>query len=318
MRRLVLVAAFCAVVLAPSAQASVLLGLAGDTDRFRSQTGQATDSGHVFLGWNQGYLWGRQFEAWFPMLGPTPMIAFGTKGRGGGEYITPAGIANGKGDGYLLNLNHEASVWGGPVIVRPLAEMNGHWNYYCAYNSNGSYRGTAHSTANFRRAFRRIYIVMHGGPLARLNARLARWNMPPLRVAHDLPALPAPQMRVLWNPQGFGSPNIRANSAQAYYPGDGFVDIVGNDLYDIRYKAEWTANQSLYAAHPSKPYAIGEWGLWGIDDPAFVRHMAGFVKTHPRVVLIGWYKSQLGSIFDLGTKPKSRAAYKTYILPLGR
>jgi hypothetical protein len=317
MRRLVLVAVFCALALAPSANASILLGLSGDSDRFRLQTGQVTDSGHVFLAWNQGYLWGRQFEAWFPLLGNTPTIAFGTKAKGGGEFITPAAIANGKGDAYLLNLNHEAALWGGSLIVRPMAEMNGHWNYYCAYNANGSYRGAAHSTANFRRAFRRIYIIMHGGALAELNARLARWNMPPLRTSNDVPSLPAPQMRVLWNPQGFGSPNIRANSAQAYYPGDAFVDIVGNDLYDIRYKAEWTANQNLYAAHPSKPYAIGEWGLWGIDDPAFVRHMASFVRTHPRVVMIGWYKSQLGSIFDLGTKPRSRAAYHNYIVPLG-
>jgi hypothetical protein len=141
--------------------------------------------------------------------------------------------------------------------------------------------------------------------------------MPRLSVSHDLPSLPVPQLRVMWNPQGYGSPDIKANSAQAYYPGDSFVDIVANDLYDIRFNAEWEANAALYAAHPSKPYAIGEWGLWGIDDPAFVRRMAGFVRNHPRVVLIAWFKSQSGSIFDLATKPKSRAAYHNYIVPLG-
>ena len=316
MRRYLLAVVF-ALALVPSAQGSILLGLAGDQDRFRSQTGQVTDSGNVFLAWNQGYKWGRLFKNWFPMLGNTPIIGFGTKGFGGGELLTPRQIKNGKGDAYLLNLNQEASVWGGPLIVRPMAEMNGHWNYYCAFNADGSFRGAAHSQANFRQAFRRIYIILHGGPLDRINARLVKWNMPRLSVSHDLPSLPVPQLRVMWNPQGYGSPDIKANSAQAYYPGDSFVDIVANDLYDIRFNAEWEANAALYAAHPSKPYAIGEWGLWGIDDPAFVRRMAGFVRNHPRVVLIAWFKSQSGSIFDLATKPKSRAAYHNYIVPLG-
>ena len=36
-----------------------------------------------------------------------------------------------------------------------------------------------------------------------------------------------------------------------------------------RLQAAWEANEALYAAHRNKPYAIAEWGLWGIDDPAF-------------------------------------------------
>jgi hypothetical protein len=307
-----------ALVLVPASHAAVLLGVAGDAARFEALTGQRSSVGHVFLGWGQGYTWGRQFEVWFPMLDPVPMIGFGTKGLGGGEYITPAGIANGRGDPYLIDLNREAARWGGPMYVRPMAEMNGHWNYYCAFNSNGTRRNAAHSQGNFRNAFRRIYLIMHGGSKATIDWRLAKWGMPPLRSAGDLPAIPYPQMRVLWNPQGYGSPDVAGNSAQAYYPGDNFVDVVGNDLYDIRFNAEWEANEKLYAAHPTKPYGIGEWGLWGIDDPAFVRRMANFVKTHRRVQVIVFYKSQRTSTtFDIGWKPRSRAAYRAYITPLG-
>ena len=38
-----------------------------------------------------------------------------------------------------------------------------------------------------------------------------------------------PHIAGSWNPQGYGAPDIPANSAQAYYPGDRYVDVVGND-----------------------------------------------------------------------------------------
>jgi len=125
-------------------------------------------------------------------------------------------------------------------------------------------------------------------------------------------------LTVIWNPQGHGSPNVPGNSAQAYYPGDKYVDLVGNDLYNIRFKAEWASNEKLYKAHPSKPYGFPEWGNWGIDDPSFIQRMAQFVRTHRRVQLLAWFDSAPGSIFDLGSKPKSRGAYRRLIVPLGR
>jgi hypothetical protein len=43
-----------------------------------------------------------------------------------------------------------------------------------------------------------------------------------------------------------------------------------------------------------------------------------FVRTHRRVELLSWFDSTPGSIWDLGSKPKSRAAYRRFIVPLGR
>ena len=114
---------------------------------------------------------------------------------------------------------------------------------------------------------------MRGGTAAAMSAKLRRLGLPP--IANDLP--PAP-VRIVWNPQGYGSPDIPQNSAQAYYPGDAYVDVVANDLYDQGFNAAWDANERLYAAHPGKRYAIGEWGLWSVDDPAFVERMATFVE----------------------------------------
>jgi len=193
--------------------------------------------------------------------------------------------------------------------------MNGHWNSYCAYTKSGRSKGAAYSTAAFRKAFARIYLIVHGGPAATINARLAALKLPP--ISRDLPENPLPRVKVMWNPQGYGSPDLPGNSAQAYYPGDRYVDVVGNDLYFIRGKAEWAAAERLYKAHPSKPYAFAEWGLWGIDDPSFITRMAQFARSHARLEVLAWYNGQRGGVFDIGTKPRARAAYRRLIVPLG-
>jgi beta-mannanase len=149
-----------------------------------------------------------------------------------------------------------------------------------------------------------------------VNAKLRRLGLPPL-AGSDLQVNAVPLVKVIWNPQGYGSPDIPGNRAQAYYPGDKYVDVVGDDLYDIRGKAEWAAAEALYKAHPHKPFAFPEWGLWGVDDPSFILKMAAFVKTHRRVELVSYFDSKPGSIFDLGSKPKSLAAYRKAITPLG-
>jgi len=200
---------------------------------------------------------------------------------------------------------------GTPILVRPLAEMNGHWNAFCAFNKDGSPRRPDHSTAAYKRAFARIYVVLHGGPS--VNAKLRALGQPPVRGA---PAANS-QLDVIWNPQGYGSPDVPGNSAQAYYPGDAYVDIVGDDLYDIGGKAEWAAAEDLYGAHPGKPFSFPEWGLWGLDDPGFVAKMADFVKSHPRTTIVSYYAGAAGSIFDLASKPRSLAQYRSLISPLG-
>jgi hypothetical protein len=310
--------AFASVVLllataAPAAAAPPLLGVKGDAPRFGSLTAQQSSVQHAILGWGQGDSWGSSFAALLPTLGPTPMIGLGT-GRNGHEAITPQQIAQGKGDGYLIALGKAIHDLGKRVYVRPFGEMNGHWNFYCAFTRSGAAK-PAHETAWFRKAFTRVYLIVHGGPASAVDARLKALGLP--GVGRDLPENPMPTTRVVWNPQGYGAPDLPGNSAQAYYPGDAYVDVVGNDLYDIRGKAEWAANEALYRAHTTKPYSFPEWGLWGLDDPVFVKQMADFVKTHRRTELLAYFESAPGSVFDLATKPRSKAAYRALISPLG-
>jgi hypothetical protein len=103
-----------------------------------------------------------------------------------------------------------------------------------------------------------------------------------------------------------------------YYPGDAYVDVVGDDLYDIKgHGATWAAAENLYRAHPGKSFAFPEWGLWGFDDPQFVRDMAKWLRSHPRLEFAAYYSGRPGSVFDLASKPASRAAYRALITPLG-
>jgi hypothetical protein len=314
MRKLLVVAALVALLVPVEASASVLLGVEGSKSRFRDQTNQATDVNLDFISWGvhkQTYL-----DNTLDAAKPIPAISFGTVNKYGNEAITPAGLAKGKGDRVLIDLAQALHRFGSFAYIRPYAEMNGYWNPYSAFNSNGTYRGRAHSTKNLRKAFRRTYLIVHGGSVDHINAKLVDSGMPRLDRTNDLPEN---DVKVIWNPQGFGSPDIKANSAAAYYPGDNYVDVVANDLYDFGRGVEWEANLDLYRAHPDKPYAIGEWGLGpGIDHPDFVQKMANFVSGHSRVETIVYYRSQNGSTFDLGSKPKSRAAYERYILPLGK
>jgi len=298
---------------APHSAGNVLLGVLGDPDRFDQQTTQRSRFRLLIMSWGQGGT-PQYFASLFTTMREVPMLGISTGGGegGGAETITAGQIARGAGDSFLVALNQAIAAWGKPIYVRPLAEMNGHWNAYCAFNRDGSARSADHSTAAFRKAFARIYLLVHGAP--NVNQRLRQLGLPPVRGGLASNS----QVRVIWNPQGYGSPDLAGNSAESYYPGDAYVDTVGDDLYDIGGKAEWAAAEALYRAHPGKRFAFPEWGLWGIDDPSFVTQMADFVRSHGRTELIGYYSGQPGSIFDLAAKARSLASYKQVIVPLGR
>ena len=217
----------------------------------------------------------------------------------------------------LIDIAQALDRFGSFAYVRPYAEMNGHWNPYCAYNSNGSYRGAAHSTKNFRQAFRRTYLIVHGGSVADINAKLVDSGMPKLDRTNDLPLN---DVKVIWNPQGFGSPDLKANSADAYYPGDKYVDVVAQRPLRLRARrANGRRTSTSTAAHPDKPYAIGEWGLGpGNRPPASSSRRWPTSSTTTR----GSRRSsttaaRVGSTSTSATSRSLRAAYKRYILPLG-
>jgi hypothetical protein len=289
-----------------------LLGITGQADRFESQTGQDSQVRHMFLGWGQGSTWGSPFAELFAGLKPIPMIHIGTdQGRARTEAITPAGIASGRGDAYLVALNQAIAAYSGPVYVRVMAEMNDPRNLYAPTRLNGTSRGASHSAAAYKQAFRRAYLILHGGEV---DAKLRGLGLPP--VGRELAVNPAPGLTVIWNPIA-GLDTRSTRPAQAFYPGDPYVDMVGNDMFATRTGvASHTANEALYRAHPGKPYALPEWGLT-IDDPGFVKKICAFLSSRPRTKLAAYYNARPSSTYDLGSKAAARAEYRRCITPLG-
>jgi hypothetical protein len=309
---LVIALVFSAGAGASAQQRQIHLGLYGDPGPFASVTGQRPEVSHVFVNFRQGH----ELAGIIAKAGPVPMVALLPGGYHQTVTATPEGVAKGKNDAFLVRLNGVIAAYPGSLFyLRPFPEMNGHWETNCAYNADGSRRPSYNSTAWSRKALARIAVITRGGTAAEIDAKLARLHLPGIH--RDLPVT-TPKLQIVWNPQGFGSPDVPGNSANAYYPGNAYVDIVADDLYDMAgHGATWAAAQKLYDSHPSKPYGFGEWGLWGIDDPSFVRQMGAFARTHRRVALLAWFNGRPGSVFDLHSKPSSAAAYRKYISPLG-
>jgi hypothetical protein len=226
--------------------------------------------------------------------------------------ITPALIAAGKGDGYLIALNEAIAAYGAQIYVRVMAEMNNPKNHYSPKRPNGTSKGASHSPAAYQQAFRRAFLILHGGDV---DAKLRSLGMPP--VGRALTVNKAPQLTVIWNPVA-GMDAQSSSPAQEFYPGDAYVDMVGNDIFASRVGvASHAANEALYRAHPKRPYSLPEWGLDSIDDPGFVETICAFLKTHARSRLAAYYEAKPASRYDLGPKTDSRAAYRRCITPIG-
>lgn len=233
-----------------------------------------------------------------------PMIHISTLGPRG-EVITPRGIARGKGDPYLIDLNRIAAESGHILYIRLLSEMNGHWNPYCAFDASGRARGPSHSTRVFRQAWRRVVTIVRGGPRKRIDRRLRALRLP--RMAGRAHRLPRPKASFLWVPQVAGAPDTRANSPRAYWPGGRYVDWVGTDFYSKF--PNWMGLDRFYRAFPRKPFAFGEWAVWDRDDPGFVRRIFSWSRSRDRVKMLMYNQGvKPNGPFRLRRYPRSREA----------
>lgn len=289
--RVAALASSCAILLAipPAAGAVTLLPPAGrvfagvtggqSTAGFAAATGAHPAVFQFFTSWGAppGYVLSRTDAS-----RARAMFHISTQSASGREIITPGAIADGRGDGYLLALNRALAAHAKPVYIRLMAEMDGHWNVYCAFDANGRPRGPAHSTAAFRRAWRRTVLVVRGGGVAAIDRRLAALGMPRLRTSETV--LPRPQVAFLWVPQVAGAPDIAANAPRAYWPGGRYVDWVGTDFYS-RFP-NFAGLERFYREFSGKPFAFGEWALWGADDPSFVTRLFAWVRSHRRVRML--------------------------------
>jgi len=225
--------------------------------------------------------------------------------------LTPRDIAQGRGDEFLISLNDLIAAQAVVTYLRPLSEMNNGNNPYSPYDLMGRPRGPAYSVKQFIRAWRRIALIVRGGPYALINRKLRRLGMPPVRTAEDLPYA---AVALMWVPLTFGNPEIPKNHPRFFWPGARYVDWVGTTWYSL-YRASAAVDRFYrYRLWRNKPFAFAEWGIWGQDRPDFVRQFFRFLRFHRRVQMAVYYQSALlKPEFRLSTHPRARALIRRLV-----
>jgi hypothetical protein len=231
---------------------------------------------------------------------------------GSTQRITPAGIARGHGDRWLVGLNQALAASHNITYVRPMAEMDNYNNPYCGFNADGSSRGASHSPAQFRRAWKRIALILRGGSVAHIDQVLARLRMPRLRGVSG--QLPTPQVAMLWVPMVSGDPAIAANQPHAYWPGRRWVDWVGTDFYS---KFPNFGGLSSFASHyRGFPFVFAEYAMWGADDPSFIHRLFGWIAHHRQTRMVVYNQGAMSSgPFRLSRYPQAAAALRKALSP---
>lgn len=217
-----------------------------------------------------------------------PMIHVTTADNNDGhEILTPRAIAQGKGDEYLIRLNHLFAEKDMRGYLRPLGEPNRCLNVYAAYDCGGKPRGGPHTPRWYKLAFRRFYVIVHGGGKAKaINRRLAEAGLGPLN--SGLGGLPKAPVAIIWSPLPSGSPTVPHNRPKYFWPGSRWVDWSGTDFYASY--PEWKSLTGLYNRYPDKPFALTEWGVENGDDPDFVGKLFAWLDKHPRCKMLVYYQ----------------------------
>jgi hypothetical protein len=259
--------------------------------------------------------WGSDFpesiERW-QAARARPMLHITTADPGDGhELITPREIAQGYGDEYLIRLNRLFWAKGMRAYIRPLGEPNRCLNVYAPYDCAGKPRGGDHALRWYRRAFRRIYVIVHGGgKRGQIDALLAKAGVPPLR--SEVGGLPKAPVALVWSTLPAGSPTVPGNRPRHFYPGPDYVDWVGTDVYSDN--QDWKALTGLYRRFSRKPFALPEWGVSSGDDPLFVRRLLTWVDRHPRCRMLVYYQDfGATSSYRLQNNPASLAVLRDWL-----
>src|SRR5215217_8348530 len=255
--------------------------------------------------------------------GAVPLITWQTGSKTSPKTIAEAGLASSgnRSDYVILKVASALRTYDKPVFLRIDQEMNAYWFGWCAYNSDGTPR--AHTTEDFKDMWRRMHIIFEGGKVSDINAKLAAEGMPPLDPAvgtsatsKGYPSTTDPNavfpattnVAFVFNPVGQpGVPNIEGNRWADYYPGDRYVDWVGQTTYDGYWQTTETQRFAQlsqfyqdFAIGHDKPYMMGEWGLepaengGGGDNPDYIRKMMDWQKTHPQVKALVYFSARTG------------------------
>jgi hypothetical protein len=291
----------------------VYTGISGDdATQYANETGKHPAVFGSFVTWGHPFGW-----AFSDAAGTHALVMLHistTMGAGGHQMITPQGIADGTGDGYILSLARTIAKHGAPVYIRLLPEMNNANNAYSADDMGGSPRGSAYSHQMFKQAWRRVVTIMRGGPVSAIDAKLATLGMAPVQGVAATASIPVSPIAFIWCPETAGTPNVASESAASYWPGNAYVDWVGTDFYSQF--PNFGGLAQFYKEFRGKPFVFAEWAMWNTDSSAFVNEFFSFIASHKRVKMI-LYNEGYGSTSQLllSKYPVAAAAIRQRVAP---
>ena len=242
------------------------------------------------------------------------MIMISTR-SGPQEQITPEGIARGQGDAWLISLQNSIAASGLVTYVRLMAEMDGYWNAFSAFNANG--------TPARRGPFeRRVQAGLAAGDADHARREPRRTStrsctgsgIPPLHASGDLPTA---KVAMLWVPQvAPGDPDVPGNQPSDYWPGRAWVDWVGTDFYS--FAQNFSGLSAFYDAYPGFPFVFGEYAVGETsDDPGFIDALFGWAASHPRVRMMIYNMGiRTDGPFRLSRYPQSARALRQALAAL--
>lgn len=296
-----------------------------DFNHFRNQVKEHPAVLQEFFHWDVSLTASKATKRW-DRTDTLGVVSMSTKLPANGRPdISPQAIAKGRGDHYLLRLNEITGNLGQPTYMRLMPEMNGHWNPYSAFNADGTRRGRRYTTGDFKRAWRRVVLIVQGGSRDRVNRKLRRNHLPriyraksnhaPIYDHRDVPRmLERPKIAFMWVPQTFGSPNIPGNQPQDYWPGGRFVDWVGADIFS-KFQTAFDDLQAFYRRYDDHPFVIGEYSPWdGDPNGAFTRRLLDWSESHGRVRMLIYYRSVTAdNEFYISHYPAARGVLRRHL-----
>ncbi len=200
-------------------------------------------------------------------MGDVSLIKFSTSDsnyNGTKKIASPPDVARGIYDAYFNQFADTVKQFGDPVFISINHEMNGNW-----YPYSQDYPGTNYTAADYVAMWKHIVGVFRAR-----GANNVAW---------------------VWAPN---VPDLNGVPADAYYPGDAYVDWIGPSFYSGN---QMNAMDKLYRTYsPRKPFFITEWATssqqnkYNAAFPGEAQWVAGFFEAlqqrYPRVKAISWFE----------------------------
>lgn len=217
-------------------------------------------------------------------------------------------IVSGSKDLYLTSRASACKARGGPILLRPMHEMNGYW-----YPWSGAQNGkNTEAAALYREAWKRIHDIFK---TAKASNVFFVWCIN----ADSVPSREAAP----WN------------APENYYPGDDFVDYIGIDGYNFGdgngQRAPAAIFNSAYLQFNSynKPMIICETSSadnvlgaaapagtvpWtNMDKPKWMQEFSNWLNGAPLVDGVVWFNYSKEQAWQIDSTPASLAAFRALI-----